>query len=261
MSTAPAASKDNAESSDIIDSLGRGLRVIEAFDDAHPRLSSSEVAARSGITRTAARRYLLSLVHFGYADTDGKRFWLMPRILRLGQSYLDSARLPRLVQPFLQRLSADCGETFNFSVLDGHEVVYVARSASSRMESIGFAVSARVAAHLVTPGIAMLSTFTVPALEAWVAAHEFNAFTPNSAVNAQQFSQIVAAARHQGYWTSEGLLTLGLRGIAMPVKDRKGECRGAIGSTMPSQPYTDDEMVQRFLPRLTEVANVLRDLV
>jgi len=161
----------------------------------------------------------------------------------------------------LQRLSADCGEAFNFSVLDGHEVGYVARSASNRMESIGFAVSARVPAHLVTPGIAMLSTFSVPALEAWAAVHEFNAFTQNSAANAQQFLQTVAAARHQGYWTSEGLLTLGLRGIAMPVKDRKGECRGAIGSTMPAQPYTHDEMVQRFLPRLTEVANVLRDLV
>jgi IclR family pca regulon transcriptional regulator len=238
--------KTAAESSDIIDSLGRGLRVIEAFDDAHPRLSSSEVAARSGITRTAARRYLLSLVHFGYADTDGKRFWLMPRILRLGQSYLDSARLPRLVQPFLQRLAADCGETFNFSVLDGHEVVYVARSASNRMESIGFPVSARVPAHLVTPGIAMLSALAPAALEAWAAVHEFNAFTPHSAANAAEFQQTVAAARHQGYWTSEGLLTLGLRGIALPVKDRKGECRGAIGSTMPAQPYTHDEMVQRF---------------
>jgi len=107
----------------------------------------------------------------------------------------------------------------------------------------------------------MLSTLAPNVFEAWAAVHEFNSFTPHSATDGAQLLQMVAAARHQGYWTSEGLLTLGLRGIAMPLKDRKGECRGAIGSTMPAQPYTHDEMVKRFLPRLTEVSNLLRDLV
>ena len=110
---------------DLIEGLGKGLRMIEAFDDDHPRLSPSEAARRAAITRTAARRYLLSLVHFGYAATDGKLFWLTPRVLRLGQSYLGAARLPRLVQPFIQRASLASGETVNVSVLDGHEVVYV----------------------------------------------------------------------------------------------------------------------------------------
>ncbi|HEY2928857.1 helix-turn-helix domain-containing protein, partial [Piscinibacter sp.] len=90
---------------DLIEGLGKGLRVIEAFDDEHPRLSASEAAALTGLTRTAARRFLLSLCHFGYAATDGKHFWLAPRVLRLGQSYLGAARLPRLVQPFIQRVS------------------------------------------------------------------------------------------------------------------------------------------------------------
>ncbi|HEY6087659.1 MAG TPA: helix-turn-helix domain-containing protein, partial [Burkholderiaceae bacterium] len=115
---------------DLIEGLGKGLRVIEAFDDEHPRLTASEAAQRAEITRSAARRHLLSLVHFGYAATDGKQFWLAPRVLRLGQSYLGAARLPRLVQPFIQRSSLQCGETVNVSVLDGHEVVYVARSSS-----------------------------------------------------------------------------------------------------------------------------------
>ena len=91
------SSHANIDPKDRIDGLGKGLRVIEAFDDEHPRLTASEAAARADITRTAARRYLLSLVHFGYAATDGKQFWLSPRVLRLGQSYLGAARLPRLV--------------------------------------------------------------------------------------------------------------------------------------------------------------------
>ena len=109
--------------------------MIESFDDDHVRLTPSEAAQRTGLTRTAARRYLLSLVHFGYAASDGKRFWLVPRVLRLGQSFLDSARLPRLVQPFIQRVSMHSGETVNVSVLDGHEVVYIARSNSPRVVS------------------------------------------------------------------------------------------------------------------------------
>ena len=106
---------------DLIEGLGKGLRVIEAFDDHQPRLTPSEAAVITGISRTAARRFLLSLVHFGYAATDGKHFWLMPRVLRLGQSYLGAARLPRLMQPFIQRVSMQSGETVNFSVLDGQK--------------------------------------------------------------------------------------------------------------------------------------------
>ena len=90
---------------DVIEGLGKGLRVIEAFDDDHPRLTASEAGALAGITRTAPRRHLLSLVHFGYAATDGKQFWLAPRVRHLGQSYLGAARPLRLVQPFIQRVS------------------------------------------------------------------------------------------------------------------------------------------------------------
>jgi len=91
---------------DWIAGLERGVAVIEAFDDAHPRMTASEAGLRTGMTRTAARRYLLTLQHMGYVAGDGKLFWLTPRVLRLGQSYLESARLPRIVQPFLQRVAA-----------------------------------------------------------------------------------------------------------------------------------------------------------
>src|SRR5258706_2345049 len=94
---------------DLIEGLGKGLRVIEAFDDDHSRLTPSEAAELTGLSRSAARRFLLSLVHFGYAASDGKHFWLMPRVLRLGQSYLSAARLPRLLQRLFQRVSLQDG--------------------------------------------------------------------------------------------------------------------------------------------------------
>ena len=244
----------------IIDGLGKGLRVIEAFDDEHARLTASETAIRADISRTAARRYLLSLVHFGYAATDGKRFWLSPRVLMLGQSYLSAARLPRLVLPFIQRLAAECGETFNFSVLDGHEVVYLARSQSNRMVTIGFPVGARVPAHVVTPGPAILSAWEPAAMEAWVAEHEFSTFTANTPTHAEVFRRDVEAARELGYWVAEQQLSSGLRGFAVPIKTRRGECVGAVGATM-TMHQSREAMVARLLPRVMDVAQQLQQVL
>ena len=246
---------------DLIEGLGKGLRVIEAFDDDHPRLTPSEAAASTGLSRTAARRFLLSLVHFGYAATDGKNFWLMPRVLRLGQSYLGAARLPRLVQPFIQRISMASGETVNFSVLDGHDVVYVARSNSPRLISIGFPMGARLAAHLVTPGTVMLATLPDDALDAWLENHEFTQFTAFGVQDKAQFREIVLAARALDYWMTEQQLELGLRGLSVAVKDRKGECRGAIGIVLQMQTMTREQMVERLLPLLHDAVNMLRPLI
>src|ERR1700750_340075 len=122
----------------LIEGLGKGLRVIELFSDERPRLTATQAGQLAALTRTAARRYLWSLVHYGYADTDGKHYWLLPSILRLGQSYLEAARLPRLVRPFLQRLSMQTGETANLSVLDGHEIGCLERNNSPRLPPIRF---------------------------------------------------------------------------------------------------------------------------
>jgi IclR family pca regulon transcriptional regulator len=246
---------------DLIEGLGKGLRVIEAFDDDHNRLTPSEAAERAGITRTAARRYLLSLCHFGYAASDGKQFWLTPRVLRLGQSYLGAARLPRLVQPFIQRISMACGETVNVSVLDGHDIVYVARSNSPRLVSIGFHAGARVPAHVVSPGAAILSTLDDKALQRWVEAHEFSVFTPEGLSEPQRFADNVRTARALGYAITDQQLDLGLRGLAVPLKDRKGECKGAIGMTLQTQGMTAEQTVARMLPLLQETAQALRPLL
>lgn len=244
---------------DLIEGLGKGLRIIEAFDDEHARLTPSEAAERAGLTRTAARRYLLSLCHFGYAGTDGRLFWLTPRVLRLGQSYLGAARLPRLVQPFIQRASMASGETVNVSVLDGHEVVYLARSNSPRLVSIGFHPGARVPAHVVTPAYVILATFADEALERWIAGHAF--FGGDAAREGARLREAVLAARALGYWVTEQLLDPGLRGIAVALRDRRGECQGAVSMTMPMQPLGREETIARMLPLLQEAAQALRPLL
>ena len=245
----------------LIEGLGKGLRVIEAFSDEAARLTATEAGERACLTRTAARRYLLSLVHYGYADTDGKYYWLLPRVLRLGQSYLAAARLPRLAQPFLQQLSMQTGETANISVLDGHEIVYVVRSNSPRVVSIGYHVGARVPAHGVAPGYVILSTFSKARLDAWIAAHDFGGFTALTPADAERFRDNVRTAREQDYWEANQTLDSGLAGLAVVLADHHGRCVGAMGMTVQSQAYPGEALVARLLPPLREAAQALRAIV
>ena len=153
----PAPATTALDKRDWIAGLEKGLSVIEAFDAEHARLTASQAGQRCGLTRTAARRYLLTLSHLGYVATDGKLFWLTPRVLRLGQSYLDSARLPRTVQPFLQRVTAGTQETAYVAVLDGDDVVYIARSGTHRNLHNGYGLGTRVQAQVTAAGMAILA--------------------------------------------------------------------------------------------------------
>ena len=245
----------------LIEGLGRGLRVIEAFSDDRPRMTATEAGTAAGLTRTAARRYLLSLVHYGYAATDGKYYWLLPRVLRLGQSFLDSARVPRLVQPYLQRASMQCGEAINVGALDGHEVIYIARSNAPRMVSIGFHPGARVPAHVVSQGFVLLSAFDDDALAAWIARHDFVEYTGSDSVDATRFHESVRTARALGYWKADQHLNFGLCGLAVPLKDRKGRCQYALSVTVQRQVYPGDQIVAKLLPVLRDVADALRPLL
>lgn len=246
---------------DLIDGLGKGLRLIEAFDDANVRMTATEAAQRTGLSRTAARRYLLSLCHFGYADSDGKRFWLTPRVLRLGHSFLEGSRTARLVQPFMQRITQTTGDAVNMSVLDGHEVVYIARSSPQSRVSIGWTPGARVPCHLVTPGVTILASWTDAALDTWLARHAFDAQGAATVLDAVAFREHVLAARALGYWVTEGRLDPGLRGIAVALKDRRGECVGAISTTLTLAPLSREQTVSRYLPLLQDCAQSLRPLL
>lgn len=246
---------------DLVEGLGKALKIIEAFDDDSPRMTATELSQRCGLSRTAARRYLLSLCHYGYASTDGKTFWLLPRVLRLGQSYLTSARMPRLVQPFIQRISAQCGETVNVSVLDGHDILYVARSNSPRVVSIGFHPGARAPAHVVSPGVVILSTWADEDIDRWLEEHEFVRFTSSTVTDPKELRHAIMAARSFDHWITEQQLDGGLRGIATSLLDRKGQCVGAIGMTVQVSQYTPDSMRQKLLPLLRDISKELRPLL
>lgn len=252
---------DGLDKRDWIAGLEKGLSIIECFDDANPRLTASEAGARCGLTRTAARRYLLTLKHLGYIASDGKLFWLTPRILRLGQSYLESARLPRIVQPFLQRVTAGTQESAFVSVMDGDDIVYIARNGSSRAMNTGYVLGARVQAQVTAAGMMLLALQDPAWLDEWLGSHELKTYTSFTITNKDRMRIELARVRAQGWAISEQQLSLNYRGVAVPLRDRHGELMGALSVTMPMGHESSEDAVARVLSVLSETAQAMRNMI
>ncbi|MES2512128.1 MAG: IclR family transcriptional regulator C-terminal domain-containing protein [Pseudomonadota bacterium] len=246
---------------DWIAGLEKGLAMMECFDDANPRMTASQAGARCGLSRTAARRYLLTLQHLGYVAGDGKLFWLTPRVLRLGQSYLESARLPRIVQPFLQRVTAGTQENAYVCVMDGDDIVYVARNGTNRALNIGYVLGARVQAQVTAAGMLLLSMRPLEWQEGWLATHELKSYTSYTIASKDRMRVELARVRAQGWAVSEQQLELKHRGIAVPLRDRHGDVVGALSVTMPMGHESSEDAASRVLPVLSETAQAMRNLI
>ena len=237
---------------DWIAGLEKGLRIIAAFNDAHPRLTASTAARRTGITRTATRRYLRTLEHLGYVESDGQMFWLTPRVLRLGWSYFDSAKIPRAVQPYLQRISVALGGAAYFAVLDEDDIVFVARDGSNQVQNVGFVLGARIPANLSSAGIAMLSSRTPDEVNRWLSGRKFIAYTPYTTTTEDGVREHIDKARSQGYALLEQQMAQRVRGIAILIRTRNGDVVGAINVSLPMGNETAESAVARALPLLRE---------
>lgn len=240
--------------------LEKGLTVIEAFDADHARMTATEAGERCGMTRTAARRYLKTLTHLGYVGTDGKQYWLMPRILRLGHAFIESARLPKLVQPTLQRITSGTDEIAYLGVLDGDDTIFLARSGSSRHTASGYWPGTRVPAQVTAAGMAILASQSEADMDTWLKGRAMPAFT-SFTLDAKGLRGALLKFRRQGWALSEQQLELNYRGIAVPLVDRHNVVHGAISITMPINREETDHALMRILPVMQEAARSLRALL
>lgn len=243
---------------DFVASLEKGLLVIEAFDASRPRLSLSDVAKLTGITRAAARRYLLTLTKLNYAEFDGRYFSLTPRILRLGYAYLSSASLSAQVQPLLERISEETGESSSAAILDGDDIVYIARSATRRIMSIGLGVGSRLPAHCTALGRAILAFQTEDEFRAYLQRVRLEARTPKTITDKSVFQDALEATRAQGYAIVNEELEYGLRSIAVPVVQKNGRVTIALNLSAQAARISAEEMQGRFLPLLKSASETLR---
>lgn len=246
---------------DWIAGLERGLSVIESFDENNSRMTAHQVGERCGLTRTAARRYLLTLQHLGFVSTDNKLYWLTPRVMRLGQAYLASARLPRLVQPVLQSVAVNLQEVAYLAVLDAGEVVYVSRNGPNRAMNSGFVLGARVPGHVTSAGLLLLANLPNDQLEDWISKHHFPVYTSFTISNAEDLKKELKRIRQQGWSLSEQQFDLAIRGVAVPLKNSRGELMGALSVQMPIQNESPDAVVKRVVPVLQRAAQSLRDVI
>ena len=242
---------------DLIDGLRKGLEVITAFDDETPRLTQSELAQRLDLSRAAARRYLLTLASLGYVASDGKQFWLTPKVMQLGRSYTASSRLPRTVLPVLRRLTEECGESSNFAVLEGNEAVYVCCINANRMLSTGIEPGTRLPAYTSTAGRVIASQLGDDARDDWVANATLTAHTSFTLTDKAQLRQELVKIKRQGFGISENQFELGLRGVSVPLLDSRGVLLGALSVSMAVSTLPAAAAVRKFVPLLQSAAEKL----
>ncbi|MEV0676416.1 IclR family transcriptional regulator C-terminal domain-containing protein [Actinosynnema sp. NPDC050436] len=244
-----------------VQSLERGLAVIRAFTADSPALTLTDVAKRTGLTRAGARRFLLTLVDLGYVRTDGKLFSLTARVLELGYAFLSSAALPDVAQPHLERLSAEVRESTSASVLDGADVVYVARFAVSRIMAVSITVGTRFPAYATSMGHVLLAGLPAGEFTAYLDTVRLEAFTPHTLASPDDLRAEVGKVRDQGWALVDQELEEGLRSIAAPVRDRSGRVVAAVNvSTHASRTPVDRLRGEVLPPLLAACAAIEKDL-
>ncbi|CAN5317033.1 IclR family transcriptional regulator [soil metagenome] len=251
----------DAPDRDHMAALEKGLAVIECFDAAHDKLTIADVARATDLSRAAARRCLLTLTKLGYAEFDGKFFRLTPRVLRLGHAWLASTALPQLVQPFLERLSEETHESSSACLLDGHEIVYIARSAQRRIMSVGLSVGTRLPAFCTSMGRVLLAFREPEDAQARIRAGKPRARTQHTVTDPAQLADILAGVREQGYCIVDQELELGLISLAMPLFNARGEVIAAFNISGQVQRRSAAEMIAHVLPRLRGMQAMLRPLI
>jgi IclR family pca regulon transcriptional regulator len=204
--------------SDFVQSLDRGLAVIRSFGPDRERLSLSEVARETGLTRAAARRFLLTLVKLGYVRNDGREFSLRPRVLELGYAYLSGLALPDVAAPHLEELVAKLHESSSISVLDGHHVVYVVRVPTKRIMTVAISVGTRFPAYATSMGRVLLAALSPAELDRYLAEAAFEPLTARTVTDPCRLREIIGDVARQGYAIVDQELEEGLRAVAAPIR-------------------------------------------
>ncbi len=242
-------------------SLARGLAVVRAFSDQRRSLTIAQISHKTGIPRAAVRRCLYTLKRLGYADSEANNFFLKPKILSLGYSYLSSTPLTVSAQPCLNGISRALNESCSLAVLDNEEVLYVARSATSRVMSIALNTGSRLPAYCTSLGRVLLSSLPDEALQHYFDTVKLRAYTERTVVSVARLREILSEVRVSGYSVVEEELEVGLRSIAVPVRGASGVIHASLNVGAQATRVSTRQMEEEFLPALLRGAQELSVLL
>ncbi len=256
--TRPRRIKD----SDFVQSLARGLLVIRSFDEDHRRQTLSDVARRTNLNRATARRLLLTLADLGYVRLDDRYFSLSPGVLQLGYAYIAALGARAIAQPYLESLGEAVGESCSMTVLDGTDVVYVARVPAKRIFSLTLGVGSRLPAYITSMGRVIMSDLPESEIDEILAASNLEARNANSVIDPALIKIEVQKAKAQGWYLLDEELELGIRAVAAPIRDETGRVVGAINvsttTALTSKPKIYDEIVPAVLKTSHEISAAMQ---
>lgn len=246
---------------DIMGGLAKGLLVIETFTGERPRQSIADVSAASGLDRATARRCLLTLAYLGYADYDGKYFTLKPRILRLGTACLATMPLPQMVQPLLDRLSDELGESSSVSILDGTDIVYIARAAQRKVMSVSLMAGSRLPAFCTSMGRVILASFDDAAALEFLNSSPREKRTVHTKTDPEAIVRELHQIRRDGYALIDQEVEIGLRSLAVPLHNARGVTVAAMNVGVAATQINAEQLVHLYLPGMLSVASELRAML
>ncbi|MGA8334803.1 MAG: IclR family transcriptional regulator C-terminal domain-containing protein [Solirubrobacteraceae bacterium] len=247
------------QSSDFVQSLERGLAVIRAFDAEHRELALSDVARSTGLTRAAARRFLLTLVKLGYVNFSHGRFSLRPRVLELGYAYLSSLSLPEVALPHMEALVAEVNESCSISVLDDTDIVYVARVPTRRIMSITLAVGTRLPAFVTSMGRVLLAGLPDDELAERLERIDVAPLTAHTVTDKDALGTILETVRRQGYAATDQELEEGLRSLAVPLRNASGNVIAALNLSVHASRTSMAALRRDFLPLALRAAAAIEE--
>ncbi|HYR33450.1 MAG TPA: IclR family transcriptional regulator C-terminal domain-containing protein [Burkholderiales bacterium] len=236
-------------------SLARGLEVMRGFSREKRQMSIAQLSQKTGIPRASVRRCLYTLAQLGYvASPDGRSYSLQPKVLGLGHAYLSSTPMVVAAQPFLDRVSEAVNESCSLAVLDGEDILYLARSVTSRIISVTLNVGSRLPAHCTSIGYGLLANLPPRELDQWLAKAELKPFTERTLTSKEKLREQLAQVREADYAIADRLMELAVRSIAVPVRNSAGTVVAGINVIVEAGRVSLRDMRTLYLPHLQAAA-------
>jgi IclR family transcriptional regulator, pca regulon regulatory protein len=239
---------------DFVQSLERGLAVIKAFSRENTSLTLSEIAERTGLTRAAARRFLLTLRELGYVESDGRQFSLRPRVLELGYSYLSSLPVWEIARPYLEDLADRVRETTSASLLDGTDIVFVARVGTDRIMSMTLSVGSRLPAWATAMGRVLLADLDEEQLDDYFRRAVIYPLSPRTVTDERRIREMIAQAREDGWTLVDQEVEEGLRSVAVPIRSPRARTEAALTVCSHASRVSVERVMDEFLPLLRDTS-------
>jgi len=250
---------------DFVAGISKGLAILDSFGAERHRLNISQAAERTGMTRAAARRHLLTLEYLGYLESDGHFFYLSPKVLRFSGSYIGGATLPKVSQPLLNLLTNQTSLIYSVMVLDGYEAITIARSAAMQQEDrvnpYGLTLGNRLPAHATSAGKILLAYLPKDEQQEWLAHYPLQRITKFSQTDNVAFLKLLNTIKEREWCYSSEEHELGVHAVAVPIYGQQAKVVAAINIVSPTSRTTKQYLIEHILPLLQDTAREIRRVI